>query len=58
MGTVNLAKIVERKSIENIFNEIDRNGDGYIDMEELKEIIGKYGVKLPENLTKINIDQF
>ena len=47
LGTVNLARVVERKSIESLFNEIDKNGDGYIDCEELREVLGTYKAKIP-----------
>ena len=45
LGTVDLTRVVERKSISNLFSEIDKDGDGYIDCSELREVIRCEGIE-------------
>ena len=39
LGTIDIASILEKKSIKNLFNEIDKNQDGFIDEEEIKAMM-------------------
>ncbi|GJQ66980.1 putative calcium ion binding protein [Trypoxylus dichotomus] len=50
MATINdFAKLTrdEREEIKEQFNVIDKNGDGYIDLKELKEALDVCGFKIP-----------
>ena len=38
MGTISLSNLIENGNIRKIFEEIDENGNGFIDNEELKLI--------------------
>ena len=58
LGTVNISKVIERKSIENLFDELDKNGDGYIDEKEFQEVFGLLKLKNVCTQKKINLAQF
>ncbi|XP_063914774.1 plastin-2 isoform X1 [Zophobas morio] len=49
MATTDFAKLTpdEREEIKEKFHEIDKNGDGYIDLKELRDALDACGFKIP-----------
>ena len=55
---MNISKVIERKSIENLFEEMDKNGDGYIDEKEFQEVFGLLKLGKVDAKKKISLKKF